>query len=143
MDDFPSALMVLHRELRGIYAATARRFGLTAQQVELLCLLGGRSPSLGELAAMLGCDKTNITGMVDRLERRELLSRAVDRNDRRVARLSLTAEGKVLSGQLRAAFVEAVAERWGPLDAADIAVVARLATSKSALSEQGDGRQAR
>ncbi|MER7080190.1 DNA-binding transcriptional regulator, MarR family [Saccharopolyspora kobensis] len=128
MDDFPSALMALHRELRGIYAATARRFGLTAQQVELLCLLGDRAPSLGELAAMLGCDKTNVTGMVDRLERRELLSRAADRNDRRVARLSLTAEGAALGGQIRAAFSEAVAERWGSLDAADVGAIARLAS---------------
>ncbi|MEV0698593.1 MarR family transcriptional regulator [Saccharopolyspora sp. NPDC050389] len=125
--DFSRALMALHRELRGLYAAIARRFGLTAQQVELLCLLKDRTPSFGELAALLGCDKTNITGMVDRLERRSLLTRVPDRSDRRISRLSLTDEGKALGGELREAFNAQVAERWGALPQADAAAIARLA----------------
>ncbi|MGI8310310.1 MarR family winged helix-turn-helix transcriptional regulator [Saccharopolyspora hattusasensis] len=129
--DFSRSLMALHRELRGLYAAIARHFGLTAQQVELLCLLKDRAPSSGELAALLGCDKTNITGMVDRLERRGLLARVTDRNDRRISRLSLTDEGMALGGKLREAFNAQVAERWGSLPPEDAAALVRLAQQNS------------
>jgi DNA-binding MarR family transcriptional regulator len=125
--DFARAMMALHRELRGLYAATARRFGLTPQQIEVLCLLKDRSPSLGELAALLGCDKTNITGMVDRLERRNFLTRVTDRRDRRISRLALTEEGEALGVEAREAFAEAATERWAALSPTDRAALTRIA----------------
>ncbi|MCI2417824.1 MarR family transcriptional regulator [Saccharopolyspora sp. K220] len=127
--DFLRALMALHRELRGLYAAIARRFGLTPQQIELLCLLKDRSPSLGELATLLGCDKTNITGMVDRLERRSFLTRVTDRSDRRISRLALTEEGEALGAEVREAFAEVAADRWAAVSPEDCAALTRLARS--------------
>ena len=79
--DSVTAFGALHRELSVLYGKVARSYGLTPQQLELLCLVHKSRPTFGELAAALGCDKTNVTGMVDRLERRELLAREPDPAD--------------------------------------------------------------
>jgi DNA-binding MarR family transcriptional regulator len=47
-----------------------------------------------ELAAWLACDASNVTGIVDGLERRGLVTRQSDPDDRRVKHLVLTAEGE-------------------------------------------------
>jgi DNA-binding MarR family transcriptional regulator len=52
--------------------------------------------SMRELADRLGCDASNVTGIVDRLEERGLLERQVLPGDRRVKRLVLTEEGRAL-----------------------------------------------
>jgi len=55
-------------------------------------------PKLGplsrrELAERLHCDPSNVTFLVDRLERRRLLTRARARSDRRIQALALTPAG--------------------------------------------------
>jgi DNA-binding MarR family transcriptional regulator len=51
---------------------------------------------MGELADVLSCDASNVTGIVDRLESRGLVERQVVPDDRRVKRLVLTDEGAAL-----------------------------------------------
>ncbi|MEU2090176.1 MarR family winged helix-turn-helix transcriptional regulator [Nocardia beijingensis] len=109
--DLAAAVMTLHRETAALYAETARRFELTSQQTQILCLLGRHRPSFGELAALLGCDKTNVTGMVDRLERRGLVVRAPDPADRRITRVALTDEGSTVSRNVRTHLSAAIADR--------------------------------
>ena len=54
-----------------------------------------RSPApMRELAAWLACDASNVTGIVDGLERRGLVTRRPDPADRRVKHLVLTPEGE-------------------------------------------------
>ena len=48
---------------------------------------------MGELAEVMHCDNSNVTGIVDRLEQRGLLERRPAEHDRRVKLLVLTAEG--------------------------------------------------
>jgi DNA-binding MarR family transcriptional regulator len=45
------------------------------------------------LAALLGCDASNVTGIVDRLEARGLVTRRAAGHDRRVKELALTPDG--------------------------------------------------
>ncbi|ETK34343.1 MarR family winged helix-turn-helix transcriptional regulator [Microbispora sp. ATCC PTA-5024] len=106
MADAPESELVetligLFQEIDGLFGAASRRLGLTPQQAQLLCFARHRQPSSGELAALLHCDKTNVTGLVDRLERRGLLTRRPDAEDRRVTRVHLTAEGEALSGEFQ------------------------------------------
>ncbi|WP_045875139.1 MarR family transcriptional regulator [Pseudofrankia sp. DC12] len=117
--DLAAALGALHRQVNILYGVIARRFGFTTQQIELLCHLVDRAPSLGELAATLGCDKTNVTGMVDRLERRGLVRRTTDPADRRVSRVTLSEQGAALAPRIRSAVAEAIADTLGSLDTAD------------------------
>lgn len=105
----------------------AREFGLTVQQVEMLCVLSDRQPTFGELAELLGCDKTNITGLADRLMRRGLVTRHVDETDRRVTRLHLTAEGRGFEWKIKEAMADHVGARWGGLSREQRAVLFDLA----------------
>ena len=48
---------------------------------------------MGELAALMHCDNSNMTGIVDRLEERGLVRRASAEGDRRVKLIELTEDG--------------------------------------------------
>ncbi|WP_345494472.1 MarR family winged helix-turn-helix transcriptional regulator [Nocardia callitridis] len=131
---YASAFSTLHREMTVLHGIVARRFDLTVQQVQLLCMLSRHQPSLGELAELLGCDKTNVTGMVDRLDRRELLVRAPDPTDRRVARVVLTPKGVAMRTRIRAALDAELAAR---LPRQDRARLVELASSVSQRLAEG------
>jgi MarR family transcriptional regulator, organic hydroperoxide resistance regulator len=55
---------------------------------------------MGDLADSLACDASNVTGIIDRLERRGLVARQVSSADRRVKTLVVTAEGVAVREQL-------------------------------------------
>ncbi|WP_040865697.1 MarR family winged helix-turn-helix transcriptional regulator [Nocardia exalbida] len=129
------AFAQLHREMSTLYSLIARRFELTSQQAELLCLLGAdRPPSFGELAAMLGCDKTNVTGMVDRLERRGLLARKTDPSDRRVTRAVPTDQGSAVREKFRADLERELTRRLPDIDRTRL--IALVTATATALAER-------
>jgi DNA-binding MarR family transcriptional regulator len=72
----------------------AAEYGLTATQAFLL-LLTPRDElrTMHSFCALLGCDASNITGIVDGLERKGLLARAEHPTDRRIKTLHLLPEG--------------------------------------------------
>ncbi|MEV2212091.1 MarR family transcriptional regulator [Streptomyces sp. NPDC050997] len=125
-DDLVAAVAALHREAALLYAEIARDFELTSQQTQLLCTLAQR-PSFSGLAATLGCDKTNVTGMVDRLEKRGLLAREQDSKDRRINRVVLTEAGEELRDRIRQRFASSVTDRFAHLTSEDRARYAALA----------------
>ena len=99
---------------------------LTMTQLKLMIMLS-RSPGASgqELARRSGVAQATMTGIVDRLVAQGQVSRQEDPQDRRVRRLSLTAEGtrtveQVLSGG--EAYLERLLQR---LDEAALDVVAR------------------
>jgi DNA-binding MarR family transcriptional regulator len=55
---------------------------------------------MGRLAQTLGCDASNVTGLVDRLEARGLVQRQPSRDDRRVKVIQLTAAGSRMRNEL-------------------------------------------
>ena len=84
--------------------ALARRFDdamrgmdLTHGQFSLLMSLNRpEPPSIGEVAHFLAMDRTTLTANLKPLERRGLLKVAVDKDDRRGRRLTLTPAGHAL-----------------------------------------------
>jgi DNA-binding MarR family transcriptional regulator len=76
--------------------AVAHEFDLAPQQVIALRMLGAGPRKMSELAQALFCDNSNVTGIVDRLEERELVRRESAEGDRRVKLLVLTKEGEKL-----------------------------------------------
>ena len=135
------ALMEMHREVRAVLGAVARRSELTSQQIEMLCVLEHRVPSFRELAELFGCDKTNITGMADRLAGRGLVTREPDLEDRRVTRLRLTDEGAAFSARLKDAVAAEIDRRWSHLTAEDRTRLATLAApAEPNLSSRPTGR---
>lgn len=111
------ALITLYAELDDIYNRAARHLKLTPQQAQLLCGCEHRPSSMTDLAALLNCDKTNITGLVDRVAKRDLVTRRADPNDRRVSQVTLTEQGRQLVERFQGELQRRVDERlshWPP-----------------------------
>ncbi len=95
--------------LRSRFNANAAELDLTPTQALALINLHEPAP-MRDLAHLLHCDASNVTGIVDGLERRGLVSRQAGPTDRRVKYLVLTEEGERRRDLLRAkAHAKAVA----------------------------------
>jgi MarR family transcriptional regulator, organic hydroperoxide resistance regulator len=76
-------------------------FELSPVQCHVLHLIEPARPlPMGRLAETLGCDASNVTGLVDRLEARGLIQRRPSADDRRVKVIQLTPTGSRLRAQL-------------------------------------------
>jgi DNA-binding MarR family transcriptional regulator len=79
------------------FMALAAEYELSPPQLGALKALDPEHPvAMSELAGILGCDNSNVTGIVDRLEYRGLVERGPAEHDRRVKLLALTDEGREL-----------------------------------------------
>lgn len=77
-----------------------KAFGLTGPQLWALKVLSRQgSLSVGELAEALAVHQSSLSVLIDRLERRGLLRRRRDPEDRRIVRLALTPEGTALAAR--------------------------------------------
>lgn len=94
-------LIALGLAVERLRVGICRELDLTPQQVQLVCALDHGPRTSGGLAALLACDKTNITGLVDRLEPRGLVQRVRDSADRRVVHIDLTDDGREVVSQFR------------------------------------------
>ncbi|HZD72989.1 MAG TPA: MarR family transcriptional regulator [Actinomycetota bacterium] len=95
------SIIRLNKERIRSNGAYLRPHDLTSQQVWLLGELPkeGGAP-IGSLADVMNCHSSNVTGMVDRLEARGLVTRQPDPSDRRVKLVALTPSGQALRGKL-------------------------------------------
>ncbi|HEY3801350.1 MAG TPA: MarR family transcriptional regulator [Kofleriaceae bacterium] len=85
--------------------------GVTGPQRLVIRLVGQRAnQTASELAETLNMHPSTLTGLLARLEGRGLLARAVDAEDRRRARFSLTPGGKKID-RLQRGTVEAAVRR--------------------------------
>ncbi len=78
----------------GDFTLAAASESLTASQGKTLSVLRRGPASMSALATTLTCDASNMTGIVDRLEKRGLVQREPSPSDRRVKNVVLTSEGK-------------------------------------------------
>lgn len=86
--------------LRAAFETAAAEFDLQPVQARVLLRLRPPSP-MRDVAAILSCDPSYVTGIVDALEDRGLITRRPDPSDRRVKQLLLTAEGRRLRDRVR------------------------------------------
>jgi DNA-binding MarR family transcriptional regulator len=93
---------------RILFGQHRRRFLIAAAALDLHpaqagALLQLDSPlPMTELAALLACDNSNVTGLIDRLEARGLVTRQPSSQDRRVKHVVLTAAGRRLRERMLA-----------------------------------------
>lgn len=88
--------------VNAVYAESAREYGLTSQQGQLLCVLMAQPYGMTELGAVLGLAKSSLTGLVDRSERNGLVERRPDPDDSRAVRVALTRRGGRLAEEFYA-----------------------------------------
>ena len=96
------ALYQLVETLRGEHEEAAAAAGLTAPQATFLTLLS-EPMSMRQFAELMGCDASNVTGIVDKLELRGLIARQGADHDRRVKQLAVTERGCSIRDKLVAA----------------------------------------
>jgi DNA-binding MarR family transcriptional regulator len=88
------------------------RFALTVRQYHLLNWLSVQgSANLSELAQLLLCDKSNVTGIVRRLKAAKLIE-DVPTTDRRYTRVSLTAKGTDVHKRAKVALQNSIDARF-------------------------------
>jgi DNA-binding MarR family transcriptional regulator len=104
----------------------AGEHGFSLIQTRLLGVLRDRRPTINELATLLGLNKSSVSGLVDRAERRGLVRRIPSAVDRRSVQVALTEDGRALASKVSARFGADVAAMLGPLTAADRATLTRL-----------------
>jgi MarR family transcriptional regulator, organic hydroperoxide resistance regulator len=92
--------------LRTLFGLQRRRFLIAASELDLHPAQAGALMQLAtpmpmnELASLLACDNSNVTGLIDRLEARDLVTRQPSPYDRRVKHLVLTDAGRELRARM-------------------------------------------
>jgi DNA-binding MarR family transcriptional regulator len=87
-------LFALVDRLRVGFEATAAAFDLSVAQAKALRHVAAAGPvPMRDLACRLRCDASNVTGIIDRLERRGLVERRASPADRRIKSLVATRKG--------------------------------------------------
>jgi MarR family transcriptional regulator, lower aerobic nicotinate degradation pathway regulator len=90
--------------VQGMLERRAIEHDLSMAQTRLLGVLRDRRPTINELAGLLGLDKSSTSGLVDRAQRRGLVTRIASTADRRSVLVSLTEEGRGLVAQVAETF---------------------------------------
>ncbi|MFI6078512.1 MarR family winged helix-turn-helix transcriptional regulator [Actinoplanes sp. NPDC051343] len=122
------ALAQLSFLIHGTLSEVAGEHDLSVVQTRLLGVLRDREPTMQELGRFLGLDKSSISGLVDRAERRGLVRRIPSVEDRRAVRVSLTEDGRTLGGQVALAFEARIDAYVVGLPTAEREELTRLAT---------------
>jgi DNA-binding MarR family transcriptional regulator len=105
-----------------------RPYGLTAAQYNVLNVLGPRDDGMSqrELGDVLVVDRSNVTGLLDRMEKAGWVRRADDPADRRVYRITLTPSGRRLWRKIEPRYLAAIAQVTAGISAQEMAACTEL-----------------
>lgn len=87
-------LLALLGRLKQAMSKAAEEYHLTMQQLYALYAIFEGESTMGHLASALHCDASNVTGIVDRLVDRELITSSPSTQDRRTKVLALKDTGE-------------------------------------------------
>ena len=113
--DLISALVRASFATTAVLSRVAAEHDLSLTQLRVLAILRDRRVRMSELADYLGLDKSTISGLVDRAEKRGLLRRAPNPVDGRATDVFLTAEGLQLADLGEAKIARSLSPMTGTL----------------------------
>jgi DNA-binding MarR family transcriptional regulator len=118
-----TAVMMARKEQ---FPQIAASFKLNPGALHALLTLDPESPqSMSALAGGWGCDASNVTWLVDRLEEQGLVERRAHPTDRRVRTVALTPKGVTVRAQVESMIYEAPAS-IAALSQADLEALCRV-----------------
>jgi len=117
--DLISALVRASFATTAVLSRVAAEHDLSLTQLRVLAILRDRRVKMSELADYLGLDKSTISGLVDRAEKRSLLQRAPNPADGRATDVFLTAEGVQLADLGEAKIARSLSPMTGKLTRAE------------------------
>lgn len=103
----------------GSLTGLAADAGLSLTQLRVLAILRDRRLRIGDLAEYLGLEKSTMTGLVARAEKKDLLARVPNAEDARAVDVVLTDAGHEMAAALEGAMRDALlplTERLPPAD---------------------------
>jgi DNA-binding MarR family transcriptional regulator len=124
------ALVQLSFSVQALLGEIAAEHELSMTQLRLLGILRDREPAMLDLARYLNLEKSSVTGLIDRAQRRGLVERSPAPHDGRAVHVRLTAEGRRLTEQVTAQANETLSRVLDALPARDRA---RLSTLTAAV----------
>lgn len=132
------------RSLRDPLASVVEGAQLTSPQVHCIAWLGIDGPlPVSVLATRIGTSAPGATGLIDRLERAQLVMRRPSATDRRVVLVQLSPAGEALAAQIISAFQEKLDVVVGSLAVGDrrslLRIMTHIATAMGEPAEE-DGR---
>ena len=122
------AMAQLSFVIHGLLERRAQEHDLSIVQTRLLGVLRDRRPTMHELARLLALEKSSVTGLVDRAERRGLVTRVPSTTDGRAVLVSLTETGRALVSSAAAGFGADVGALLARVAQRDRDLLVRLAT---------------
>jgi DNA-binding MarR family transcriptional regulator len=114
-DDAVDALVRTTFEVSGVLTRIAGEHDLSLTQLRVLGILRDRRARMTDLAAYLGLDKSTLSGLIDRAQRRGLLTRDKNPDDGRVVEVYMTPAGLELTERVVNEGRRALAPRTGRL----------------------------
>ena len=122
-----------------IRALLRDNYGITLPQFDVLAELehAGRALTMTELSKYLVVSNGNITGVVDRLEREDYLTRIRSDEDRRVQYIELTSQGKKRFKKIAIDHEKWVSDIFADLSQDQISeLISLLKTTKDSIKQQ-------
>jgi trehalose 6-phosphate phosphatase len=128
--EFMRLLWALDHALRKRSKRMASESGVTGpQRLALRVIHHAQDLSAGALAQTLKIHPSTLTGILQRLERRRLITRQIDRSDRRRQHLVLTRHGRQATASRSGSIEQAVARVLQRSNARDLSIARRLLLS--------------
>jgi MarR family transcriptional regulator, lower aerobic nicotinate degradation pathway regulator len=125
--------------VQGALETHAGEYDVSLIQTRLLGVLRDREPTINELAKLLTLDKSSVSGLVVRAERRGLVARKRSAADGRSVLVALTSSGRELVERVADQFGGEVMTLLAPLTAAERAQLTALLTRVIAAQAEIQG----
>ncbi|MCA9578359.1 MAG: MarR family winged helix-turn-helix transcriptional regulator [Polyangiales bacterium] len=132
LDPILETFVYLYTESRRATKDLAREHGLTGPQVTVLKLLDAVGDlSLSELSERIKARNSTITGIVDRMQRDELVLRRRSQRDRRVIEIVLTPKGRQMARAIPVQPMQMFASALRALPPEDVEALRRILRTMS------------
>lgn len=106
---------------------TFKLHGVTGAQVGVLSRLSlHEGKQMNKLSEELWCDVSNITGVIDRLEKQQLVIRSAHPKDRRITHIFLTVKGQKTLNEVLPEHEQYLIEKIGQLSAEEREILVKL-----------------
>lgn len=141
-DALEDALIRTSFRIMAVLTRIGSEHDLSLTQLRLLGLLRDRRPRMTDLATFLGLDKSTMSGLVERAERRGLVVRDKSPEDRRVVDVLITPAGRELAERVQAEVRTALqpfTDRLRVDDRAQLTQLLDAITGRSGQYDKGEG----
>ena len=120
------AMSELHRRFATQRDGFLAQFQISRPQLDLLFAIKHSSPTTGELAELFSITPSAISQMVAQLERKGLVTRSADQDDKRVTRVQLAQNTKKVFKDMRDQFVEHLSGKFCAVSDAELETLLQI-----------------